>query len=80
MASRRHVPGPGDLLVAGLGTVVRLVEVKATADGPYKAFGPGDRRAMLDLAERHGFVAELAWWARGADKHQIIPASEWPPC
>lgn len=57
--------------------LVYLVEVKSTADGPWKTFGPADRRAMLDRAHDAGGHAWLAWWPPKG-KLTWIPAKDWP--
>lgn len=59
-------------------TAALLIEVKATAAGPYTAFGPIDRLELLQAAELAGAEAWLYWWP-SRKKLQRIPASEWPP-
>lgn len=65
VGSRRHIPGPGDLLAVkyvALGEhEVLLLEVKSTTR-PYHTFGPEDRRALSQLARSLGARAVLAWW------------------
>lgn len=64
--------------------VVRLIEVKSTAAGPYHSFGPRDRADLLTAAVKAGAQAWLAWWPpckpgqRKADTLTWIPASAWP--
>jgi hypothetical protein len=88
-ASRRHIPGPGDVLAIRIGLEMligmvgryppeaMLIEVKSTAGGPYERFGPLDRQVLLEAAERHGASAWLYWWPPRKDL-QRIPSSEWP--
>lgn len=78
VGSRRHVAGPGDLLAVKDGERPRLIEVKATAGGPYEHFGPRDRNGMRAYAAERGLVAELAWWAPRAATHRIFDEAEWP--
>jgi hypothetical protein len=71
-ASRRHIGGAGDVLAIrsyvdigsakGEGIDARLIEVKSTAGGPWERFGPADRQALVETAERHGAEAWLYWW------------------
>lgn len=66
-----------DLAAMKAGETNRLIEVKSTAGGPYERFGPADRAALLEAAERAGAVAELAYWPpRG--KLRFIPSADWP--
>ena len=66
------IRAPGSLGVADLcalkaGEQPRLIESKAVKAGPYANFGPADRQALLDAAEKAGARAELAWWpSRGS--------------
>ena len=54
-----------------------LIEVKSTAGGPYKTFGPAARESMKAEAARAGAKAVLAWWPpRG--KLRLIGSEEWP--
>ena len=54
-----------------------LVEVKATANGPYHGFLPKDRSDILWWAAVAGADAWLAWWPK---RGQLlwIHSSEWP--
>ena len=76
------IRAPGSLGIFDLAAMKRketnrLIEVKSTVAGPYHSFGPEDRRALLEAAEKAGAVAELAWWPpRG--QLQFIPSAEWP--
>lgn len=54
-----------------------FVQVKSTKAGPYGNFGPVERIALVEAAERCGGVAWLAWWPpRG--KLAWIPSNDWP--
>jgi Holliday junction resolvase-like predicted endonuclease len=65
-------------LIAGTEVAVfELVQVKATAGGPYERFGPADRRALLAEAQAVGAHAVLAWWPL-RKQLRLIPSSEWP--
>lgn len=67
-----------DLVAMKAGHTPMLVEVKATAGGPYERFNPADRADLKKRAEWAGAEAWLAWWPpRG--KLRWIPSSEWPP-
>ena len=64
-------------VVALKGGVIRLLEVKSTTDGPYKTFGPKDRRELREAAEVAGGVAELVWWPPRKPP-TFIPSERWP--
>jgi Holliday junction resolvase len=69
--------GYADLIALRNGGRPLLIEVKATARGPYNGFGPADRANLKAYAERAGALATLAWWPpRG--KLRWIPSEEWP--
>jgi len=85
-ASRRHIGGAGDILAIRHSDVelihdcwAILVEVKATAEVPWRStFGPADRQALVETAEKYGAVPWLYWWPpRG--KLLRIPAEDFPP-
>jgi Holliday junction resolvase len=78
VASRRHIAGPGDLLAVKGDRATRLIEVKATAAGPYAHFGPADRRTLSRYADLHGLVPELAWWAPGSRVPEFFGEADWP--
>ena len=73
---------PGSLGVADVvalkdGHQPRLIEVKATAAGPYHGFVPADRERLRAAALMAGAKPELAWWPpRGTLR--FIGAGEWP--
>jgi Holliday junction resolvase len=81
-ASRRHIGGAGDVLAVTDSFTgwpqMLLIEVKSTARSPWVAFGPDDRQALVETAEKHGAEAWLYWWPpRG--KLARIRASDFPP-
>lgn len=90
-ASRRHIGGAGDILAVrgryvemrgveyGWDHYVLLIEVKSTARVPWQAsgFGPADRQAMVETAEKYGAEPWLYWWPPRGNL-QRIPASDWP--
>lgn len=83
VGSRRHIAGPGDLLVVRARPRLRytdalLVEVKCTAAGPFDHFGPADRLAMAEYCEEHWLTPALAWWAPKAKAHKLIFFEDWP--
>lgn len=69
--------GDFDLFAAKAGTKPRLIEVKATAAGPYAGFLPADRERLREVAEQAGAVAELAFWPR-RKKLEFIGEDRWP--
>lgn len=80
VASLRHTPGPGDLLViapATEGGRTWLVEVKANAAGPWSHYGPVDRARLAHAARVYGIEAVLAWWPAGGPL-ELYPEHVWP--
>ena len=69
--------GTCDLAALKLRSTPMLIEVKATAAGPFHSFGPADRKALLEAAEKAGGEAVLAWWPANKEL-RWIPVSEWP--
>lgn len=69
--------GAADVVALRAGFAPRLVEVKATADGPYKTFGPAARARLSALAKEAGGVALLAWWPANKPL-RLITELEWP--
>jgi Holliday junction resolvase len=69
--------GAADLIALKDGSTSRFIQVKATAGGPYKTFGPGERRELSQVAKQAGGVAELCWWPpRGACRW--VSEQDWP--
>ena len=56
---------------------VRLIEVKATAAGPYSGFGPKDRAELIAAAKKAGAEAWLCWWP-SRKKPQWLASWDWP--
>lgn len=69
--------GEVDLVALKDGEDPQLVEVKATAGGPYAHFGPSDRSELLDAAAKAGADAMLCWWPANR-KPLWIHSSAWP--
>lgn len=69
--------GDADLVALKVNQRSRLIEVKATIDGPYKSFGPEDRANLSAAAKLAGAEAWLCWWPPRGTIHWI-PESEWP--
>jgi hypothetical protein len=73
LGSRRKIPGPGDLLAlrphpnhlptpTPVAAEVLLVEVKSTAQGPWEHFGPAERLALAEAAQKATATGTVAWW------------------
>lgn len=81
VGSRRHIPGPGDLLAvrfdAGDYPLGRLIEVKARKD-LWQGFRREDRRELAEYAADHGLIAEVCWWAPRAPLPQFLAVDAWP--
>ena len=77
VASRRHVPGPGDLLAVRDGSRTRLIECKRGAGSPFENFRRTDRHVLADYAGERGLVAELAW-RKDRGRLEFISFREWP--
>jgi len=54
-----------------------MIEVKSTHRGAFHSFGPADRSALLEAAERAGAEAWLCWWPPHGQP-QWIPSRGWP--
>ena len=70
--------GCADLVALKDGERPLLVQVKATAAGPFNGFGPVDRAELLSVAKAAGAVPLLAWWPLRAREHRLIDETEWP--
>ncbi len=55
-----------------------LVEVKSTIAGPYAHFGPADRAALIQAAERSGAEAWLCYWPPRQREPTWISSEEFP--
>lgn len=54
--------GHADLVALRADVIPMLIQVKATAAGPFAGFGPYDRGQLQRESERAGAVAMLAHW------------------
>jgi Holliday junction resolvase len=70
--------GAADLVALKAGERPLLVQVKATAGGPFAHFGPGERGELLSVARGAGAVPVLAWWKPRAREHKLIESYDWP--
>lgn len=57
---------------------VRFIEVKSTSAGPFHSFGPDERKALAEEAERFGATAELCWWPPDGKGPRFILSQDWP--
>jgi Holliday junction resolvase len=69
--------GCADVIALRGGSHPKLIEVKATAAGPYHGFLPADRERLADTAALAGGEAWLCWWPKRA-KPIWVSESEWP--
>lgn len=77
VGSRRHVPGPGDLVAVKIGTQTLLVEVKA-CEHVWQNFRREDRQEMLRYCHDHGLLAVIHWWKPRARVPELIYPADWP--
>jgi Holliday junction resolvase len=70
--------GAADLVALKAGERPMLVQVKATARGPFHSFGPAERQELLDTAKQAGAVPILAWWKPRARALELIESFDWP--
>jgi Holliday junction resolvase len=70
--------GLEDIVAIKRGERARVIQVKATAKGPYERFGPRDREALRLHAEQYGAEALLCWWPPDRRGARWIHSSEWP--
>jgi Holliday junction resolvase len=69
--------GPVDLVVMRYDIAPRLVEVKATKQGPYEHFGPDDRQELSRIARQAGVEAWLIHWPPFGEL-EWIAEHQWP--
>ena len=69
--------GCADIVALRDGSRPRLIEVKATAQGPFERFGPAARAKLAATAKMAGASAELAWWPPHGQLRWLSEA-EWP--
>ena len=69
--------GVADLVALKLGHQPRMIEVKATARGPFAGFPPADRAELLDAAAKAGAVPWLVWWKKHG-KPVWLASDDWP--
>lgn len=55
-----------------------MIEVKATAAGPFSGFGPADRQALIEDAERAGWEPLLVWHPYDRKGPRFLPRETWP--
>jgi hypothetical protein len=77
VGSRRHLPGPGDLLAVRAGRRPRLIEVKGRKN-LWEGFRRADRQEMIDYAIPRGLRAEVAWWPPRARAPRWISSEDLP--
>lgn len=76
-AARLHL-SVADVVSFRAGEAPRLIEVKATKDGPYKNFSRAERAKLRLAAEISGGTPWLVWWPWGVKEPVWISESEWP--
>lgn len=70
--------GAADIVALKPGCQPLYVQVKANKDGgPYKSFGPRDRRELREAALRAGAAPVLVWWPPHGEM-QWIDEAFWP--
>ena len=70
--------GVADVIALRAGDRPRLIEVKATSTrSPWNDFGPAQRNALYDAAQKAGADAYLLWWPTRRPP-QWIPWTDWP--
>ena len=69
--------GYADLVALKRGRVPLMVEVKATAQGPWEGFRRPERRALKKAAYAAGARPVLAWWPKRGTLRYLY-ADEWP--
>lgn len=69
--------GYADLVALKDGEPPQMIEVKATAQGPWEGFRRPERRALKNAAKKAGAVPVLAWWPKRGTLVYIY-ADAWP--
>lgn len=54
------------------------IQVKTDRDYAFTHFGPKERQALLDLAEKAGALPWLVWWPPDRKGKRWLGPSEWP--
>lgn len=76
IAFRLH-EGTADVAAFRADEVPMLVQVKATAAGPFSGFTPADRAALVADAAKAGAIPVLAHWPPHG-KLRLYRENEWP--
>ena len=69
--------GVADLIALKAGHTPMILEVKATARGPFSGFPPADRAEFLEAVALSGCVGFLVWWPKRSKPIWLAP-DEWP--
>lgn len=70
---------PKDLVCCRSGNATLYVQVKGNrSGGPYKDFGPADRKALSAVAKRAGATALLVWRNPENNALRFIEERDWP--
>jgi Holliday junction resolvase len=69
--------GVADLIALKAGHKPMMLEVKATARGPFAGFPPADRAELIAAAEQSGARAFLVHWPKHGQPKWFAPP-EWP--
>jgi len=69
--------GCADLVALRRAARPLLIQVKSSAQGPFEHFGPDERKALIDEAERAGAFAVLCHWPPRGELHWIY-SDAWP--
>ena len=70
--------GPADLVAMKSGRQNELIQVKATAAGPFASFGPAERDGLRDEAIQAGARAVLCWYPPDRKGPRFLHVQDWP--
>jgi Holliday junction resolvase len=70
--------GAADLVAMKAGRQTELIQVKATAAGPYASFGPAEREELRDEAIKAGARAVLCWYPPDRKGPRYLHPQDWP--
>jgi Holliday junction resolvase len=69
--------GAADLVCLKAERQPMMLQVKATAAGPFAGFGPSERQVLLAAAAQAGARCFVVWWPKRGKEVWIAP-DEWP--
>lgn len=70
--------GAYDIFAMKKGQPVYLIQIKATAAGPFTGFPPKERDRLRNIARITGAVPLLIWWPYDGKGYRLYDETQWP--